>query len=193
MTEATAEDLQGAEEEILTERLRLRPFRQGDLAALSEIFAKPEVWRFPFGRGFTAEETEAFLHLRMDRQTEPGTSPGAVEERSTGRLIGYIHLTPPDWLPEVMPAVEIGWRLDPGWWGRGIATEGARAVLGYGFEVMDLSEVLSIYQPENTASGRVMQRLGMGLDRRARHPYFGVELLVYRLTREAWLSQGQTP
>lgn len=176
-------------EEILTERLRMRPFRIDDLEALTEIFAKPDVWRFPFGRGFTDEETEAFLHNRIDRQGRPGNSPGAVEERATGRLLGYIHLTPPEWLPEVMPAVEIGWRLDPGWWGRGLATEGARAVLGYGFEVMGLAEVLSIYEPANRASGRVMERLGMGLARETRHPYFGVELRIHRLTREDWAGR----
>lgn len=178
-------------EQILTERLRLRPFRPGDLAGLSEIFAKPEVWKFPFGRGFSAEETEAFLHMRMDRQALPGTSPGAVEERDGGRLIGYIHLTPPEWLPEVMPAVEIGWRLDPGWWGKGLATEGARAVLAYGFETMGLSEILSIYQPANVASGRVMERLGMALHHESLHPYFGVPLRIHVLTREHWLARSE--
>lgn len=176
-------------EEILTERLRLRPFRDDDLDALTVIFAKPDVWRFPFGRGFSAEETEAFLRDRIDRQARPGTSPGAAEERATGRLIGYIHLTPPEWLPEVMPAVEIGWRLDPDWWGKGLATEGARAVLGYGFEVMALSEVLSIYQPENRASGRVMERLGIGLARETRHPHFGFVLRIHRLTRADWAAR----
>lgn len=192
-TARSGREAQEGEEEILTDRLRIRPFRTDDLGALTEIFAKPEVWRFPFGRGFTAEETEAFLHMRMDRQAQPGTSPGAVEGRDSGRLIGYIHLTPPEWLPEVMPAVEIGWRLDPPWWGRGLATEGAHAVLAYGFETIGLSEILSIYQPENVASGRVMERLGMGLDRRTRHPYFGVELCIHRLTSEEWRVRSGTP
>lgn len=175
--------------EILTERLRIRPFRAEDLPALAEIFAKPEVWRFPFRRGLTVEETGQFLEARIERQAQPGTSPGAAEDRDSGRLLGYIHLTPPDWLPEVMPAVEIGWRLDPAWWGKGLATEGARAVLAHGFTAMDLPEILSIYEPENTASGRVMERIGMRPDHDTRHPYFDVPLRVYRLTRGEWRSQ----
>ena len=173
-------------EDILTDRLRIRSFRADDLAALAEIFAKPEVWKFPFRRGFTAAETERFLETRIERQALPGTSPGAAEERESGRLIGYVHLTPPDWLPEVMPAVEIGWRLDPVWWGKGFATEAARAVLAHGFTAMDLSEILSIYEPDNTASGRVMERIGMRPDHDTRHPFFDVPLRVYRLTRQEW-------
>lgn len=164
----------------------MRRFRADDLPALCEIFAKPEVWRFPFGRGFSREETERYLERQLVRQEQPGTSPGAAEERSTGRLIGYVVLTPPEWLPEVMPAVEIGWRLDPQWWGRGLATEGAHAVLEHGFRAMALDEVLAIYQPENVASGRVMKHLGMGYDRQLRHPLFDATLHVHRLTRRQW-------
>jgi RimJ/RimL family protein N-acetyltransferase len=180
-------------EEIVTDRLRIRPFRAEDLHALAEIFAKPEVWKFPFRRGLTAEETERFLEGRIERQARPGTSAGVAEDRSSGRLIGYIHLTPPDWLPEVMPAVEIGWRLDPECWGKGLATEGARAVLAHGFTTMELPEILSIFEPENTASGRVMERIGMEPDHDTRHPYFDVPLRIYRLSREEWLARSHGP
>jgi RimJ/RimL family protein N-acetyltransferase len=60
-------------------------------------------------------------------------------------LLGYITLSPPDWLPEVMPTVEIGWRLDPIVWGQGLASEGAEALLAYGFDELALPEILSIY------------------------------------------------
>ncbi|MHB8330213.1 MAG: GNAT family N-acetyltransferase, partial [Acidimicrobiales bacterium] len=113
-------------------------------------------------------------------------SPSAVEERSTGRILGYIALSPPDWLPEVMPAVEIGWRLDPPFWGNGLATEGARAVLAYGFRQMDLTEILSIYEPENATSGRVMQRIGMHFDSETRHPHFGRPLHIWRMSLADW-------
>jgi len=134
-------------DELLSERLRLRRWRSDDLAALVEIFAKPEVWRFPFGRGFTPEETEMFLTRRIRAQDLEGSSPAAAEDRATGRLIGYIGLFVPEWLPEVLPAVEVGWRLDPAYWGRGLATEGAGAVLAHGFDDMGLAEILSIYTP----------------------------------------------
>jgi len=173
-------------DELLTPRLRLRRWVRHDVVALAEVFAKPEVWEFPFGRGFTAKETEAFLAYRIAEQATGGWADWAVELRGTGRLIGYIGLSEPHFLPEVMPAVEIGWRLDPVAWGRGLATEGARAALAHGFSSPELHEVVSIYQPENTASGRVMTRLGMRFDRDTVHPTHALALRVYRLTRVEW-------
>jgi RimJ/RimL family protein N-acetyltransferase len=173
-------------EELVTSRLRLRRWSRHDLAALSGIFAKAEVWRFPFGRGFTREETERFLAYRIAEQATGGWAEWAVELGETGRLIGYVGLSVPHFLPEVMPTVEIGWRLDPDVWGRGLATEAARAALADGFSRPDLDEVVSIYQPDNEASGRIMARLGMRFDRDTRHPTRDLALRVYRLSRVDW-------
>jgi RimJ/RimL family protein N-acetyltransferase len=173
-------------DEILTSRLRLRRWSLDDVGPLSEVFAKPPVWEFPFGRGFSAEETEVFLAHRIAEQATGGWAESAVELRESGRLIGYIGLAEPHFLPEVMPAVEIGWRLDPLVWGRGLATEGARAALDRGFSSPELDEVVSIYQPANVASERVMKRLGMRFDRDTVHPTRAVALRVYRLTRADW-------
>jgi RimJ/RimL family protein N-acetyltransferase len=176
-------------DELLTSHLRLRRWKLDDLAALSEIFAKPEVWRFPFGRGMTPEETGAFLAHRIAEQATGGWCEWATELKESGQLIGYIGLAEPHFLPELMPTVEIGWRLDPSSWGRGLATEGARAALEEGFSHHDLAEVVSIYQPENEASGRVMARLGMRFDRDTRHPTRHLALRVYRLSRVDWLKR----
>jgi RimJ/RimL family protein N-acetyltransferase len=173
-------------DELLTPRLRLRRWDLDDIRALAEVFAKPEVWRFPFGRGFSTEETEAFLTYRIAEQATGGWSEWAAELRENGRLIGYIGLSEPHFLPELMPTVEIGWRLDPVVWGQGLATEGARAALADGFSDPELHDVVSIYQPENEASGRVMARLGMRFDRDTRHPRRDVALRVYRLSRVDW-------
>jgi RimJ/RimL family protein N-acetyltransferase len=172
--------------EILTPRLRIRPWNIEDLTPLSEVFEKPEVWWYPFGRGFTRDETEAFLRRKIDAQKRDGVRPGAAEERGTGRLLGYITLSPPDWLPEVMPTVEIGWRLDPTVWGQGLASEGAAALLAYGFDELALPEILSIYEPDNVASGRVMEKIGMRFERDTVHPFFGRPLRIYRLSRQQW-------
>jgi len=88
-----------------------------------------------------------------------------------------------------MPAVEIGWRLDPEVWGRGFATEAARAALAHGFSSPALDDVVSIYQPDNESSGRVMARLGMRFDRDTRHPTRDLALRVYRLSRADWENQ----
>ena len=178
-------------DELLTARLRLRHWRRDDVGALAEVFAKPEVWQFPFGRGFSVEETQAFLAYRIAEQATGGWADWATELRDSGRLIGYIGLSVPHFLPEVMPTVEIGWRLDPLDWGRGLATEGARAALAHGFSSPDLDEVVSIYEPQNAASVRVMMRLGMRFDRDTVHPTRGLALRVYRLSRAEW--EGTVP
>lgn len=171
---------------ILTARLRLRPWRPDDLEPLSAIFAKAEVWKYPFGRGFSAEETENYLDRLISSHESAESKPCAAEDRWTRQLLGYIALAPPDWLPEIMPAVEIGWRLDPPYWRRGLATEGARALMNYGFNDMGLLEIVSIYEPDNVASGRVIEKLGMHFDRETRHPFFNVPIHIYRLSRDEW-------
>ena len=176
--------------EVLTPRLRIRHWRRDDLDALTEIFAWPEVWKFPFGRGFSREETEQFLEARIAAQESGGAGPAATEERHSGRLLGYVSLNPPTWLPEVMPTFEIGWRLEPGSWGQGLATEGARALLDFGFELMALPEILSIYEPENVASGRVMANVGLPFLRETVHPYFHRPLHIHGLARRDWEARA---
>jgi RimJ/RimL family protein N-acetyltransferase len=180
-------------QEILTERLRLRAWRRDDLAGLIELFATPEVWHYPLRRGFTPEETMVFLERQIKAQNLDEIVLLAAEDRTTNELLGYIGLGVPTFLPEVMPAVEIGWRLDPRVWGLGLATEGARAVLAYGFDVLELESVVSIYEPDNVASGRVMVHLGMQFDRDTVDPARDLPLRVYRLSRAQWVEGSTKP
>jgi RimJ/RimL family protein N-acetyltransferase len=92
-----------------------------------------------------------------------------------------------------MPAVEIGWRLDPLVWGRGLATEGALAILDFGFEVLDLESVVSIHEPENVASGMVMRHLGMQFERDTVDPARDLPLRVYRISKSQWINNSQDP
>jgi len=169
-------------DEVETERLLLRRWQRSDRDALARIFAKPEVWWWPFERGWTTDETDAFLERKLHEWDERGWSQWAAIEKHGGALIGFVGLCPPRFLPEVMPTVEVGWRLDPDHWGHGYATEGGRAALAAGFNVLGLPEIVSIYQPGNVASGKVMQRLGMTHDRDTTHPERGVALRVYKIT-----------
>lgn len=175
-------------QEVETTRLLLRLWRIDDLEPLAEIFAKEPVWRYPFKRGWTLEETRDFLHRKIDEWQDRGFSQWAVEVKGGPQLIGFLGLAPPEFLPEVMPTVEVGWRLDPAWWGRGLATEGGRAALDYAFETLGLDEVVSIYEPENVASGRVMERLGMRRFMDTTHPSLGVPLRVYKVTASEWTA-----
>jgi RimJ/RimL family protein N-acetyltransferase len=177
--------------ECETDRLLLRRWRADDLEDLEAVFAKPEVWWYPDRRGRNAGETRAFLDRRIDLWRDRGWSHWAVEHREDGRVIGFLGLEPPTFLPEVMPTVEVGWRLDPDSWGRGLATEGGRAALRFGFDVLGVDEIVPIYEPENVASGRVMERIGMRRDRNTTHPTLGVDLRVYKLLRTQWDGSGR--
>ena len=84
--------------------------------------------------------------------------------------LGYLGLSVPTFLPEILPAVEVGWRLRPDAWGQGLATEGAGAALDEAFTTLGLDEVCSVPQADNPASIRVAERLGMRLDRQVEIP-----------------------
>ncbi len=141
-----------------TGRLVLRPLGPADLGPLVELQAQGSFWWYPFGRGFTADETEAFLRRTIERYGF-GPAVSAVVVRATGDLAGWAGLSVPDFLPEILPAVAIGWRLGTPYWGRGFATEAGEAWVRYGFEA-----------PANIASGVVIHRLGFTLDPVAVHP-----------------------
>jgi RimJ/RimL family protein N-acetyltransferase len=175
-----------------TERLHLRPFEPGDLEPLVALHAIPEFWWYPLQRGQTRKEAEAFLARHLDRWPARGFDLWAAVLRDTGALVGWAGLSEPDFLPEIMPAVEVGWRFDPAVWGRGIATEAGTAGLRHGFETLGLDRIVSVYEPDNVASGRVMQRLGMTFDRDTTHPRLGVPVRVMAITREAWARRRET-
>jgi RimJ/RimL family protein N-acetyltransferase len=98
-------------------------------------------------------------------------------------MIGFTGLAIPDFLPEIMPAVEIGWRLARAHWDRGYATEAARAALAFGFERVGLDRIVSVYAVGNEASGNVMRKIGMHLDRETTHPASGRAVRVYAIER----------
>lgn len=148
-----------------TPRLVLRPFAATDVDLLVPIFAKPAVWEFPYGRGFSRQETQAFLDQQVSHWTAYGFGCWLASEAGSGRPLGYVGLSVPTFLPELLPAVEVGWRFDPDVWGRGYASEGAVAALHYGFETLGLAKICSVPQSENQASVRVAERIGMRLDR----------------------------
>jgi RimJ/RimL family protein N-acetyltransferase len=147
--------------DVETERLRLRRFDRSDVDALAVVFAKPEVWEFPFGRAFTRDETVGFLDSQIDQYESCGVACWLAIEIATDRVIGYVGISVPTFYPGILPAVEVGWRFDPDVWGQGFASEGARAALDQSFGPLGLDQVCSLPQAENTASVRVAERLGM--------------------------------
>jgi RimJ/RimL family protein N-acetyltransferase len=175
---------------IETERLILREWRDEDLEPFARINADPEVMTYLNGGDrMTLEETRTMLNDRVRKHWEEhGYGWFAVDLKETGAFIGFVGLHIPVFLPEVFPAVEVGWRLDRSVWNRGLATEGARASLRFGFEDLDLDRIISIRHRDNLASGRVMDKLGMTLDRETTLPANGWPLLIYALERDDWLA-----
>lgn len=147
-----------------TERLILRPWRDDDRAPLAAIFGDAEVRRF-YPSVLTPEETSAQIDRVMAAMERNGFHFAAAELKSTGRLIGFIGLgVTPDHLREAIPGhprVEIGWQLDKAVWGQGLAPEGARAWLDYGWNTLKLEEIVAFTAAINRPSQRVMEKLGM--------------------------------
>lgn len=166
----------------------LRPLAMDDLDELAELHAEESFWRYPFGRGWSRDETESFLERTVERYRDPGMAVSAVVVADTGVLAGWAGLSIPTFLPEVLPAVEVGWRLGEAHRRRGYATEAGRAWVAYGFEVLGLQKLVSIYEPDNVASGAVMRHLGFTLEREAVHPALGMNLHVMSLSIQAWQS-----
>lgn len=172
--------------EAETERLRLRQWMPTDLDDLARIFAEPKVWWFPFGRGLDRAETERFLRRERRRWDELGLGTWAAEMRTTGELVGYVGLGVPDWLPEVMPALDVGWRLHPDHWGHGLASEGGRQAVRHGFEVVGADRLLCLHDTRNASSAKVADKLGFRPMRETVGPGFGEPLTVRALTRGDW-------
>jgi RimJ/RimL family protein N-acetyltransferase len=175
-----------------TERLALGRFEPADLDELADVFAKPEVWEFPYGRAFTRDETARFLDAQIEEWDECGFGCWIARLRSTGQVIGYVGLSVPMFLPEILPAVEVGWRFDPAHWGQGLASEGAQAALREGFTTLGLAEICSLPQSTNPQSYRVCERLGMTFRRLVDTPPTdrrdGVEARLYAMTRDEWAA-----
>ncbi|MFJ5215422.1 GNAT family N-acetyltransferase [Streptomyces sp. NPDC088354] len=178
--------------ERLTARLRLRAWQDADLDPLAAVNADPEVMRFiADGSTRTREETAAQLErFRGEWRDHHGHGHGAfaVEVRSTGELAGWVALTVPAFLPEILPAVEIGRRLGRAHWGRGYATEAARAAMEFAFAEAGLDRLVSICHVDHHASARVMAKLGMALDRTTTVPAHGQPVRVTAITREQYAA-----
>jgi RimJ/RimL family protein N-acetyltransferase len=131
-------------------------------------------------------ESAADLQKMIDNWEGLGYGLFAAEVRKTGVLIGWAGLAVPHFLPEVLPAVEIGWRLDRGFWGHGYATEAATAAMRFGFLDRGLDRLISIRQVENVRSARVMEKLGLSHEFDTVVPDNHRPVAVHAITREQY-------
>ena len=148
---------------LQTERLLLRRWRDSDGLPFQQLNADPRVMEF-FPALLSPAESDALVDRAQAHFDRHGFGPFAVELLENQFFIGFIGLSIPNFDAPFMPAVEIGWRLAFDCWGRGLATEGARAVIRYASEDLGLDSLVSFTVPENLRSRRVMEKLGMTHD-----------------------------
>jgi len=148
---------------IETERLLLREWCDEDRAPFAAMSVDPAVMKFlrilP-----TRAESDQWIDYQIAHQAKHGFCLWAVENGATGTFLGAVGLLRVNFDAPFMPAVEIGWRLARAGWGRGIATEAARAALGFGFDRLGLDEIVAYAATANQASQNVMRKLGMARD-----------------------------
>jgi RimJ/RimL family protein N-acetyltransferase len=172
---------------IETPRLILRPWRQSDLPLFAEQNADPVVMRFLSGV-LTRAESDAYVQRAEQHLAETGYCKWAVEAPGVAPFIGAVGLSRLKFEAPFAPAVEVAWRLHRRYWGFGYATEAAAAAIEDGFTRIGLTEIVALTALGNTASARVMERLGMTRTIEFDHPNLPEDSplrrhILYRLSR----------
>lgn len=143
-----------------TERLILRSWREEDRAPFAALNADPRVMEYMPGC-LSRQESDALADRITAHFRQHGFGLFAAELRATREFIGFIGLSVPPFQAHFTPCVEIGWRLAAEHWNKGLATEGASAAARYAFDTLAVAELVSFTVPRNTASRRVMEKIGM--------------------------------
>lgn len=170
---------------LQTPRLILRSFREEDVDVMAQFFANPDFMRFSLGVFTEREQTIAFIEKVMGWNRAGIPSQFAVMPRGEDAIIGYCGFF---YHPEHgIEDIEIGYRLNPDYWNRGLITEAARAVRDHGFRDCKLSRVISLIHPENIPSRRVAEKNEMKVEKKI--TFRGFPTLVYAMTREEWLAK----
>jgi RimJ/RimL family protein N-acetyltransferase len=152
------------EPELSTERLQLRRWRDTDLDPFAAMNADPVVMEY-FHHGVRSRTETADFMARIEQEFESrGFGLWAVEVPGVAPFIGFVGLHAATFEAPFTPAVEVGWRLARPHWGKGFATEAARAAVAFGFARGGLDEIVSFTSVGNVRSQRVMQRIGMTRD-----------------------------
>jgi RimJ/RimL family protein N-acetyltransferase len=173
-----------------TERLHLRRLQASDRDQMATVWADPDVWESlrpgqPHDPAAAAAET---LERHLRHWDEHGFGLWVAVDRSTGELAGWIGASHPTFVPELADEIEIGWTLRRSSWGRGLATEAARAAAEAATTHLSPARLISLILPTNTRSIGVAERLGMHPAETAFHRDAGLELRVYELSSSSSAS-----
>lgn len=167
--------------EITTDRLVLRPLSLDDIEWFAAMRGDEDIMRYI---GKVGAVPRAIAEERLDRHlacwAERGLGIFGVRERGRASAVGWAGLQPMDGTDEI----EVGYAFGKDAWGRGYATETARAIVRWGFETLGLERIVAVAYAENTGSRRVMDKLGMRYEG-VRHIY-GTDSVYYSLTPDAF-------
>jgi ribosomal-protein-alanine N-acetyltransferase len=167
-----------------TSRLILRPFKDEDIGRLADLMVNRDFMRFSLGP-YTREQTQTVLQKFLSWNQAGLPSQFAVIFRRNNKLIGYCGFL--HWHLDGVDEIEIGYRLDPDYWNRGLASEAAQAVRDHAFRDLRLLKVISLIHPDNIPSRRVAEKNGMKLERETVFRRFPTQ--VFAITREQWVAQ----
>jgi RimJ/RimL family protein N-acetyltransferase/predicted GNAT family N-acyltransferase len=175
---------------IETKRLVLRPWRFSDFEPFAQLNADSRVMEY-FPSTLSRAESDRMTHRMLANDKDWGL--WAVSIPGIADFIGFIGLNEVTFTAPFTPAIEVGWRIAYEYWGNGYATEGALASLKYGFEALQLNEIVSFTTERNRRSRAVMERIGMHHDLHGDfdHPRISEESpirrhVLYRLSAEEW-------
>lgn len=182
---------------IRTPRLALRQWTDADIEPFAAMNADSRVMEH-FPSMLTSEQTGEMVRILRDRIAERGWGLWAVEVPGAADFIGFVGLAAPRFETHFTPCVEVGWRLAFDHWGKGYATEAARAALEIGFTRAGLKEIVSFTVPANVRSQAVMKRIGMrrnvadDFDHSNIHEGHPMRRhVLYRLQRDEWKEESQ--
>lgn len=168
---------------IETERLLLRPLVKGDFETLCKLRSDEEVMQYMGGAEFAKpEKILERLHHYIDHYKKHGFAVMAVILKETNEMIGSAGLQ----YLENTDDVEVGYGFDKPFWGKGYASEAAKALLNFGFEKCGLEKIVAVAIPENKASRHVMEKLGMTYIKNKIH--YGSDCVYYSITKDEFLK-----
>ena len=171
--------------EIETERLRLRMFRPDNLDELARLFSDSDVLRYVGdGKPVNREETDKALKSIIEHWTSHGFGRWAVIDKNTQEFVGF------GGLRSLLGTPEVVYHLAKAHWGKGVATELARASLRFGFEEHRFERVVAIAKPGNTGSIHVMEKIGMLYEMHT--SYYDIDVIQYAITRDCFQPCGMT-
>ena len=183
---------------LFTSRLKLTVFSQSHLSELVRLNADPEVMRY-FPATLSSEESAALLQRIIEHQRINGYSLFALHLKESDAFVGWCGLMKVPFSAHFTPAVEVGWRLNKIFWGKGLAPEAAKSVLRFGFLELGLSEIVSFTAELNQPSIRVMQKIWMKCNPEDtfNHPKLPVNHplqrhILYRSQKTDWLEHYET-